>query len=361
MNTRLLFIVLAGVFANCVFAQSTVFPGDANANGKVDEYDVPLIGYAMGATGPARIQNEDASMAQAIPQFWGASFPIGLNYIHADVDGNGAVNLFDFFIWDENFGIIHDIVTPVELSPNEIEAPAAIRWNNETVLLPLTSNETAEIPIDFIINNFQEVNGAAFRIKYESAHFSTVNFSSTGNWLKEDGQGISLQNTSPGEINIGMTRLGNNPVTGGGTGGTLSIIIISDMVDLLEVAPDTLSSWLKIEGMQLVDGELSPIPVTVDSFEVKLYRPGVIAATADPINALKAKLYPNPSTGPCTISTALPFAKLTLVDGLGRRVCTYEFSPRRSWNLPDLNLEPGCYHLKIEGSQGISWLKMLQQ
>ena len=152
MNTRLLFIALAVVFGNYVFAQSTVFPGDANANGKVDEYDVPLIGYAMGATGPARIQNEDASMAQAIPQFWGASFPIGLNFIHADVDGNGAVNLFDFFIWDENFGIIHDIVTPVELSPYERDAPAAIRWNNESVFLPLTSNDTAEITIYFSIN-----------------------------------------------------------------------------------------------------------------------------------------------------------------------------------------------------------------
>jgi hypothetical protein len=361
MNRNLLLVVLAVVLTNYLVAQSTVFPGDANANGVVDQYDIPQIGYAMGATGPARIQNDDASVPQTIPQFWGEIFPSGLNLIHADADGNGAVNIFDFFTWNENFGIIHDFVTPVELSPNETDAPAAVQWNDQTVLLPLTSSETAEIPVDFIINNFQEVNGVAFRIKYHPSHFSSVNFSSTGNWLKADGHGISLQNTSPGQINIGMTRLGNDPVTGGGNGGTLSIIIISDMIDLLETAPDTMSTWLKIEGMQLLDGDLSPIPVSVDSFEIKLYRPGVIAATAEPLNELGATLYPNPSTGPCTISAASSFGKITLVDGLGRVVYTRAFSPRRSWSLPDLNLAPGYYHLKVEGSQGASWLKLLQQ
>ena len=158
-----------------------------------------------------------------------------------------------------------------------------------------------------------------------------------------------------------MTRLGNNPVNGGGTCGTLSLIIIDDMVDLLETAPDTLSSWVKIEGMQLLDGNLDPIPVSVDSFELKLYRPGVIATTAEPFNDLGATLYPNPTTGPCTISAAAPFAKLTLVDGLGRIVFTHESSPRRSWSLPDLNLAPGYYHLHLEGAQGSSWLKLLYQ
>ncbi|WP_367389198.1 T9SS type A sorting domain-containing protein [Lewinella sp. LCG006] len=362
MNRNLHLIVLLGFFTTYLTAQSTVFPGDANANGIVDQYDIPQIGYAIGAIGPARIQNDDASVAQAIPQFWGDNFPTGLNLIHADADGNGAVNIFDFFTWVENFGIIHDFVTPLELSPNEIDAPSAIRWNNGAALLPMTSNGTAEIPIDFIIDNLQQVNGAAFRIKYHPPCFSSVNFSSTNNWLKADGNGISLQNTAPGEINIGMTRLGNNPVNGGGTGGTLSIIIISDMVDLLETAPDTMSTWLKIEGMQLMDGHLDPIPISVDSFEIKLYRPGVIAGAKEPLNELGARLYPNPSNGPFSVSAAHPIEELTIFDGLGR-VVYYEYllSPRKSWELPELNLEKGYYHVKIEGAQGISLLKLLQQ
>lgn len=360
MNRCYLIFVLS-ILVNFVFAQSSVFPGDANANGIVDQYDIPAIGYAMGTVGPARIQNDDASVPQAIPQFWDNSFPSGLNLVHADADGNGAVNLFDFFIWNENFGIVHDVVTPVQLSENTPDGAAVFQWNNNQIPLPLTGGASIDVPITVLLNLQQPVNGLAFRVSYHPSHFASVFFSTTENWLKSDGNGISLQNNNPGVINVGMTRLGNNPVNGGGTCGTLSLIIIDDMIDLLETAPDTMSTWLKIEGMQLLDGDLAPIPVAIDSFEIKLYRPGVVATSAEPLNELGATLYPNPSTGPCTISAASAFGKITLVDGLGRIVYTRAFSPRRSWSLTDLNLVPGYYHLKIEGSQGTSWLKLLQQ
>lgn len=360
MNRSYLIVVLC-IITNLVFAQSSVFPGDANANGIVDQYDIPSIGYGVGATGPARLQNDDASVPQTIPQLWNNSFPSGLNLIHADVDGNGAVNLFDFFIWNENYGIVHDVITPVQLSENTPDGQAVFQWNNNQIPLPLTGGASIEVPINVLLNLEQPVNGLAFRLSYRPTHFATAFFSTADNWLKSDGNGISLQNNAPGVINVGMTRLGNNPVSGGGTCGTLSLIIIDDMIDLLETAPDTMSTWLKIEGVQLLDGDLAPVSVSVDSFEIKLYRPGVIATTAEPLNELGATLYPNPSTGPCTISAASPFGKITLVDALGRGVYTRTFSPRRSWSLPDLNLAPGYYHLKVESSQGASWLKLLQQ
>lgn len=360
MNRSYLILVLS-VLLSPLFGQSSVFPGDANANGIVDQYDIPAIGYGMGTAGPARIQNDDASVPQAIPQFWEESFPSGLNLIHADVDGNGVVDLFDFFIWNENFGLIHDVVQPVELSLNELDAPAAVQWNNNQILLPLTSGATTQIPIDIILGQEQDVNGLAFRLRYQPNHFAGAFFSTTDNWLKTDGNGISLQNDDPGVINVGMTRLGNNPVNGGGNCGTLSLIIIDDMIDLLETAPDTMSTWIRLEGVQLLDGELTTIPVAVDSFEVKLYRPGTISRTNAALNNLQASLYPNPSRSICTINAAHPFEKLCLTDGLGRPIYNRQFAPRRSWQLPDLSLTPGYYYLKIEGDQGVSWLKFLKQ
>ena len=77
---------LLSVLLMPLFGQDEVYPGDANANGIVDQYDIPYIGYAVGETGPARILTED-SQAQTVAQFWAEDFPSGPKFIHADGDG----------------------------------------------------------------------------------------------------------------------------------------------------------------------------------------------------------------------------------------------------------------------------------
>ena len=354
-----LFFVCTLVSLSGLIAQDSVFPGDANANGVVDQYDVPFIGYAIGSAGPARILTEDQTSSQAIPVLWDLNFPEGPNYIHADTDGNGVVDVFDFFVWNNNFGIEHSTVVPLEI-PDASGAAASVVWNNDISLAPLTAQQTASIPIVFNIPVEQQVNGLAFRLRYHPEHFASVRFQGENNWLIEDGRGVSLQESSPGQIDVGVTRLGPDPFNGGGVGGTLEIIIIDDMIGFIETAPDTVSSYMVLEALMVFDGDLEPVPIAVDSFEVKLYRPGTISSTNDiRNNPLEARVFPNPFQGELQVQAAHEFRNVVIYDALGRTVQTYQFNPRRSWQSSELVLASGYYFLQLEGEKGISRLRLV--
>lgn len=346
------------VLIGSVLAQDSVFPGDANYNGVVDQYDILHIGYAVGTTGPARILTED-SQTQSVAVYWTQDFPAGPNMIHADADGNGVVDMFDFFVWSDNYSIEHDEVTPLDI-PIGIVGDARVAWNNDEVLIPVTGGQSVSIPIGFVVPEEIGVNGVAFRLSYHPAHFAAASFDADPNWLTADGDGISLQKNNLGQIDLGMTRLGVNPLPGGGPAGTVNLIVIDDMVDLLETAPDTMSTFLRLEQVLMVNDGLEAIPVYTDSLEIKLYRSGTVSTTETlKENTLGATLFPNPFQGEIRLRAQYSFQRVVLFDPLGREIRRYEFSPRRQWGITDLTLVSGCYYLQLEGEQGISRLRLL--
>jgi hypothetical protein len=341
-----------------LYGQSSVFPGDANANGIVDQYDVLSIGYAFGNTGPARIQQEDFS-TQGIAQPWPDAFPGGLNFIHADADGNGAVTMFDFVSWNLHYGAINGIVTPLSFPEPSPATSSMVSWNNEQLIAPFTGGQTISIPIDFIFPETQTVNGVAFRLRYETDHFAAAELDMSNNWLVSDGNGLSLQKNLTGSFEVGVTRFGNAPIPGGGTGGTFNLIVIDDMIALLETGPDTITSWLVVEDVLAVDDAFEALPVVVDSFEIKLYRPGNISATFNAVDDLEAKLFPNPTTGVFQLETALPYKNLFIFNTLGHLVYEENNETGRRRKSFDLQLKPGCYFLRVASEAGASCTKLI--
>lgn len=341
-----------------ILGQDEVYPGDANANGIVDQYDIPYIGYAVGETGPARILTED-SQTQTVAQFWATDFPGGLNLIHADGDGNGVVNLIDFVVWSDHYGDEQDVIVPLEI-PVGVDDDTRISWNNDELVVPVTSGQTISVPIELIVPPTVNINGLAFRLRYHPSHFAAVSFDAQDNWLGQDGNGMSLQKNNIGTIDVGMTRLGLDPLAGGGSTGVLNLIVIDDMVDLLETAPDTMETTLMLEQILLLDEGLQAVPVHVDSFTVKLYRPGTISSTEPTIdNALGASVFPNPYQGAVQVHSEHNFQQLMICDALGRVVENYQFDPTQQWFNNSLTLSSGCYFIHIEGEKGISRLRLV--
>lgn len=116
--------------------ESTVFPGDFNANGKVDQYDIPHWGLAYNFTGSERnpfnlapgtltcttsslvtceLQTGLSSTTTSTtytcldaPQLvysWIKSF-FGINTANQDGDGNGEINECDLLVHKQNYGYI---------------------------------------------------------------------------------------------------------------------------------------------------------------------------------------------------------------------------------------------------------------
>jgi hypothetical protein len=114
-----------------------------------------------------------------------------------------------------------------------------------------------------------------------------------------------------------------------------------------------------MENVLAVDDNFEPIPIVVDSFEIKLYRPGLISATEAAVNDLQVSLFPNPGTGRFQLQTAIPYEKLFIFDAFGRVVYEEENQRRKSSKSFDLSLKPGCYFLRLEAPTGASCTKLI--
>jgi len=342
-------ISLLALAAHWCWAQNAVLPGDANANGRVDQYDLPYLGYAYGQVGPARIALEDVTLT-GIPQGWMAEFGGGVNYAHADANGNGAVDIMDFIVWSQNYGAQNQVVTPLDIPAAGQGIAAVPVWNaNAPITVPATGGLELAVPLAFNIPNSQTVNGLAYRIRYNADYIESATFFANNNWLTAGGSGITMQRYAPGQINIGSTRFGVNPVQGGGTGGTLALVIITDMVDLIETVPDTLTTWLVLEQVLVVSGGFEAIPARSDSLAIKIYRPGLISDVPDIPTEPTLSLYPNPTTGVLWLQTQHPVHFITIVDVLGQVVRHQSLPPGTRHHLPDLALPPGYYVLHAHG------------
>ena len=65
--------------------------GDVDGNQTVEHFDMLYIGYAFGATGTPVPTGTPANGGSAPAPQWDESFPSGLNYAQADIDGNGVM------------------------------------------------------------------------------------------------------------------------------------------------------------------------------------------------------------------------------------------------------------------------------
>lgn len=90
--------VYAGAPGELCEITDCIWPGDANGDGKANQYDLLHLGMAYGATGPQRtmfpIPLNPIAWAPNFAENWQAG-PSAVNAKHADTNGDGAVNASD--------------------------------------------------------------------------------------------------------------------------------------------------------------------------------------------------------------------------------------------------------------------------
>jgi hypothetical protein len=85
---------------------AVVWPGDADADGTVNNVDVLELGLAAGSTGPARSFTSTAFSGQ-FASTWTGTVSTGKNRCHADCNGDGFVNSADAAAITANFSFTH--------------------------------------------------------------------------------------------------------------------------------------------------------------------------------------------------------------------------------------------------------------
>ena len=261
------------------------WPGDGNFDGITNNVDILNMGVAYGFEGPERATDNigwDAQSAFA----WQNNFASGANYVHADADGNGVVNMLDSDVVSTNYDLTHDEVTPyVELEPNDSSPELFVDMPDP---FELQQGMQFNAPIIFGLENLpvDNVYGLAFTLRYDPEIIdpgsilleypvSWLGFPQT-NLMTFDYHDIDL-----GEIDVAITKIDQNNVSGWGE--ILSFIgIIDNIAGKAEV-------FIEIDNVTAILSNEERFPVNTPT-EIT-----TITSTED-INELQGfELFPNPT------------------------------------------------------------------
>lgn len=145
-----------------------VAPGDVNNNEVVERMDFMLLGLATAKVGAFQSPRNFISSEWKLhnEQLREESFKNGVNYSHADCNGDGLVDWNDLQTVELNIGNQTDYYqTHIEECTPYI-GPGSLNFN--WLPLALQSSEIADISPIFIIENFAAVHSLSFRLRLDN-------------------------------------------------------------------------------------------------------------------------------------------------------------------------------------------------
>ena len=319
-----------------------VWPGDANLNALANHFDLLNIGLAYGAEGPAR-SVQGIEWTELMGEDWNPTFGDGLNFKHADCDGDGKVDKEDIQAVIGNFGLTSGDVTPVILlGGNEddppfyvdLPGPSDLQHGNQ-FFAPLILGSSAK-PVE-------DLYGLAFTLVFDPEIIPPVSIDVQydPSWLGvKDVNLLTLDKThaDQGRIDVALVRSDQNDVSG--FGQILGFIGIIDNIAGKE------SLKVEIENVRAIRGNEVLIP---------LYRPTEIVelpvGTNEPQTGV-FEIFPNPTSNMVFIHhpDGLMINNISVFDFTGKAILEMT-GDTNQFDMSDLL--SGMYILKIETKEGI--------
>lgn len=340
--------------------QLTVYPGDANDNGIVNNIDVLYIGYSFGAVGPSRVLTDTDFEAQEAAAAWPDAFPDGVSYASADANGDGLVSVQDLLTVYRNYGATRAPVIPDEF-PEPPDGASHLRMESAFDTALIRPGTAFSIPLYINdINDPLELNGLAFSLEYDPELVKEIRLEWEMDWVRADSSwyGLQVDNQQEPELDIAMTRFGNDPVTGGGLLGRVNIIIEDDLIGLLLTPTDTLETLIRIKKIRGVGRDFVPIPLDGDEYHFTIYHPEATKPVERP-DETEFMVYPNPVREFIRIEAPRIIKKIALFDLLGRPMMQESNLDSTEIQLPVTDLPSGLYLLRVQTEGGISSREIL--
>lgn len=353
LSISLSFMLLWSVLCS---AQDTdnilVWPGDINNNGIVNHVDLLYLGVAYTHEGEPRNQQLNNWGGFLLPNTpWDTDYLNGLNYSYADCNGDGEVNIFDYLVIEDNYGLEHGEVDedtapdPASLLDPQIsfgiDNISVSEGQEVTLILRLG---TDDIPADAF-------HGLAFTLEYNMDYIEdgSISFQFIDTWIEpEQGHPIlSIQqdDTAEDKIEIAVTKTNGITENGNGLVGILSFIIIDDVPDVID------DEIIRIDEVIMVDEFLEFSPVLGDVLNATILTKNEnYVTTLEEIN-----IYPNPildNQFQINLPVSLKTEDIILYDISGKQqsIIVRENGDRMS--IETENLPIGIYILEIKTNKG---------
>jgi hypothetical protein len=308
----------------------TVWSGDTDNNGIVNQADVLPVGLHWQQSGPPRAVTGCGFSGQpATP--WSV-----VNATYADANGNGVVNQAEVLCIGLNWQKTHGSSLPgVAAKTVLLDATAATPPIKAVISDPQPSDDEfdAAIVVGDSINPVVNLFGASFVVRYDPQQLRVVSVSQ-GDFL---GANLPIWftnvDTTAGKISIGMSRAGVlDGVSGVGKLALLGLRVASS-------ASIGSTTQVAIEEVAANDPNGNPIALAPQGADIIV---AVKKEQAKPERFALMQNYPNPFNPETTIEFALPqpaHVKLEIYNLLGQRIST----------LVDQRLDAGVTAVKWNG------------
>ena len=337
-----------------------VYPGDANADGKADLYDLIHLGMGFGATGPERPDADPMSWTPQPGPDWDMTTGDGINYKHLDGNGDGVISYQDMMPMLTHYSSM------IETESNtENDGPRVyLDFDVDTIVVNEYTEDLVSISAGLVLGNidkpFDDLYGLALYLDYDT----TLTDVSTGvlvNYNEDCFMG-DLNDMLPygndqrhdQQVDIAMSRIGGSAASGFGRVATVDFTIIIDIID--GRTERTVPFNVPIKGIKAIDQFGNLIDVNIDQQAAEVIFIKEEMTTGVGVNSLdhQVRIYPNPvNNGLVTIDLQdLTGQAIHCYNSLGQVMKSIEMSGSQL-QLPVADLPKGVYHLHIQTDRGL--------
>lgn len=325
-----------------VFCPSAeVWPGDANSDNVVQHFDLLNIGLAYNVQGLPRTESTDAALWQPVAaRPWTQNFANGLNYKHADCNGDGVVNESDVDVIRRNYGLSHgEQRAMADLPATDTDPPIFAEVPQPGTL---ADGDEFHIPINLgeMAAPVEDIYGIGFSLFFDPNFIdaTSLRIEYPASWLGEEGVNmITLDSIfEDGRIDIAMTRIDLNEVSGFGQVAVLHGII-DDIAGIYE-------SEIRVEHVLAIDRAQSHLYIRLGSSSLRI---GAETGTSSEEVGARIQVYPNPTHEWVNIRNAydLPIEAIEVFNASGQRVLEQEAETNR---ISMSDLQNGVYFIRLK-------------
>ena len=251
---------------NCAQPDS-VWPGDANYDGVANVVDILPIGIGYNAVGSVRANASNNWLPQASND-WVQVFNSGVNYKHADCNGDGLIDNLDLSPITLNYGLTHN--------KTQQTGGGGVEFFIDILEDSIVAGGTvhAEIHLGTVLNPANNVYGVAMSLAYDEFLVkdasSTVDLSNT--WLGTAGTDLlnfTKQDDSLGIFDIAEVRTDQNNASGNGLLGTISFVMQDDITGK-DIIAEPFS--VIVQNLKVIAFDESDIAVNITSDMTIVYQ-----------------------------------------------------------------------------------------
>ena len=317
-----------------------VWPGDANTDNTAQHFDLLNIGIAFGFQGPDRSEiSTEWTAFQA--EDWEQSFSDGVNYKHADCNGDGVIDAEDKEAILENFGLEHG--NPVDFEPlpsTDLDPPIFVDVpepgdleNGQNFQIPVVLG-TEEDPVN-------DIYGIAFTIEFDPEFIdpTSLDIIFPPSWFGEENVNLITLDKKleeEGKLYIAISRTDQNNVSGYGQIAML-IGIVDDIAGVYETE-------LGIADIQGLSHDQDQMTFRAPTEVLSLDYPETVGRIDLRRNL---RIYPNPTSDIIEVTTKynFPIQELAVLNARGAQLLSAQKGEDRI-SLKDL--PGGIYILRVK-------------